>query len=87
MFLYYIPFNDLSNSVEQTFRKAIFRSMRIIIIPISRIYRRLRMEASRILGEDEVKSLESDVITPVTTFVGEVYDDTVGDAIREQRRS
>ena len=45
------------------------------------------MEASRILGEDEVKSLESDVITPVTTFVGEVYDDTVGDAIREQRRS
>lgn len=45
------------------------------------------MEASRILGEDEVNSLESDVITPVTTFVEEVYDDTVGDVIREHRRS
>ena len=45
------------------------------------------MEASKILGEDEVKSLESDVTTPVTTFINEVYDDTVGDVIREQRRS
>ena len=61
--------------------------MRIFFIPVSRIYRRLRMETSRLLGEEEVKSLENDIIVPVAAFLDEVYDDTVGDVMREQKRN
>ena len=48
--------------------------MGILIIPISHVYKGLR----KILGEEEAKSLENDV----TTFVNEVYNDTVGDLIK-----
>lgn len=45
--------------------------MGIIIVPVRPILR-------KILGENEVKSLEGDL----TAFIGEVYDDTVGDVLR-----
>ena len=49
--------------------------MGILIIPISQIFKGLR----KLLGNEEAKSLENDM----TTFVNEVYDDTVGDLIRK----
>ena len=49
--------------------------MRFFIIPIGWIYRNLRRGASKILGKDEMQSLENDV----TAFIDEVYDDTIGD--------
>ena len=60
--------------------------MRLLIIPIGRIYRCLRRGAARVLGEAEVESLESDVLTPVNVFVDEVYDDTVGDVAKKIRK-
>ena len=60
--------------------------MRLLIIPIGRIYRCLRRGAARVLGEAEVGSQESDVLTPVSAFVDEVYDDTVGDVAKKIRK-
>ena len=49
--------------------------MRFFIIPVDWITRHLRRGAAKIMGEDEVQSLENDF----TSFINEVYDDTVGD--------
>ena len=53
--------------------------MRFFIIPLGLISRTLRHCATRILGEDEARSLESDVVQPISTFIDEVYEDSVGE--------
>ena len=53
--------------------------MRFFIIPLSFISRTLRHCATRILGEDEARSLESDIVQPISTFIDEVYEDSVGE--------
>lgn len=59
--------------------------MKLLIIPISQIYRGLRRGAARLLGEKEVRSLEKDVAVPVVDFINEVYDDTVGDVMKRMK--
>ena len=54
--------------------------MRFFIIPLGLISRTLRHCATRIFGEDEARSLESDVDQPISAFIDELYKDTVGDA-------
>ena len=54
--------------------------MRFFIIPLGLISRTLRHCATRILGEDEARCLESDVDQPISAFIDELYQDTVGDA-------
>ena len=49
--------------------------MKFFIIPAGWIYRHLRRGTTKILGEEEVQSLENDV----TAFIDEEYDDTIGD--------
>ncbi len=56
--------------------------MKLLIIPISQIYRGLRRGAARLLGEKEARSLEKDVVD----FINEVYDNTVGDVMKKVRR-
>ena len=51
--------------------------MRFFIIPVGWITRHLRRSVEKMIGEDEVQSLENDF----TSFINEVYDDTVGDLI------
>ena len=53
--------------------------MRFFIIPLGFISRTLRHCATRILGEDEARSLESDIVQPISTFIDEVYEDSVGE--------
>ena len=54
--------------------------MRFFIIPLGLISRTLRHCATRILGEDEARSLENDIVQPISAFIDEVYEDSVGDA-------
>ena len=56
--------------------------MKLLIIPITRIYRGLRRGAARLLGEKEVRALENDAVD----FINEVYDDTVGDVKKKVRK-
>ncbi len=58
----------------------IFCQMRFFIIPLGWIATTLRHGAKRILGEDEVRSLENDFVQPISTFIDEVYEDSVEDA-------
>ena len=53
--------------------------MRFFIIPLGLISRTLRHCATRILGENEVRSLENDIFQPISTFIDEVYEDSVGE--------
>ena len=53
--------------------------MRFYIIPLGFISRKLRHGATRVLGEDEARSLESDIVQPISTFIDEVYEDSVGE--------
>ena len=54
--------------------------MRFFIIPFGWLSRTLRHGAIRILGENEVRSLENDFVQPISTFIDEVYEDSVEDA-------
>ena len=54
--------------------------MRFFIIPVGWIYRHLRRSVEKMIGEDEVQSLENDI----ASFIDEVYDDTVGDLIKDE---
>ncbi len=54
--------------------------MRFFIIPLGWLSRTLRHGAARVLGEKEARSLENDIVQPVSTFIDEVYEDSVGDA-------
>ena len=60
--------------------------MSFFIIPLGPISRLFRIGAAKILGKDEMEDLRSDLIVPVTEFVDEVYDDTVGDVMRKMQR-
>ena len=53
--------------------------MRFFIIPLGFISRKLRHGATRVLGENEVRSLEKDIVQPISTFIDEVYEDSVGE--------
>ena len=53
--------------------------MRFVIIPLGF----LRKGMEKILGKKELENLEADLVDPVTTFADEVYNDTVGDVLRE----
>ena len=53
--------------------------MRFFIIPLGFISRKLRHGATRVLGENEVRSLENDIFQPILTFIDEVYEDSVGE--------
>ena len=57
--------------------------MRILIIPLRPVYRVLRRGALKILGKEELEDLKTDLVTPVAEFIDEVYDDTVGDLVRD----
>lgn len=54
--------------------------MRFYIIPLGWISRTLRYGATRILGDKEARSLENDIVQPISDFIDEVYEDSVGDA-------
>lgn len=56
--------------------------MRFFVIPLGWLSRTLRQGATIVLGENEVRSLENDVVQPVSAFIDEVYEDSVGDAKR-----
>ena len=56
--------------------------MSFFVIPLGWLTRTLGHGAARVLGENEVRSLENDVIQPVSAFYDEVYDDSVGDVKR-----
>ncbi len=53
--------------------------MRFFIIPLGWISRTMRHGATRVLGEDEARSLENDIVQPISAFINEVYEDTVGE--------
>ena len=53
--------------------------MRFFIIPLGFISRKLRHGATRVLGENEVRSFENDIFQPISTFIDEVYEDSVGE--------
>ena len=53
--------------------------MRFYIIPLGWISKKLRYGATRILGENEARSLENDIVQPISTFIDEVYEDSVGE--------
>ena len=53
--------------------------MRFFIIPLGWISRTMRNGATRVLGEDEARSLENDIVQPISAFINEVYEDTVGE--------
>ena len=55
--------------------------MRVVIIPVGSVYRLLRKGAVRVLGDEEVRSLEDDAVG----FIDEVYDDTIGDMKKRLR--
>ena len=54
--------------------------MRFFVIPLGWLTRTLRRGAARVLGENEARSLENDIVQPVSTFIDEVYEDTIEDA-------
>ena len=54
--------------------------MRFFVIPLDWLTRTLRHGAARVLGENEARSLENDIVQPVSTFIDEVYEDTIEDA-------
>lgn len=54
--------------------------MRFFIIPLGLISRTLHHGATRKFGEDEARSLENDIVQPISAFIDELYKDTVGDA-------
>ena len=54
--------------------------MRFFVIPLGWLTRTLRHGATRVLGENEARSLENDIVQPVSTFIDEVYEDTIEDA-------
>ena len=54
--------------------------MRFFIIPVGWITRHLRRGGAKIMGEDEVQSLENNF----TSFINEVYDDTIGDLTKDE---
>ena len=54
--------------------------MRFFLIPLGVIYRTLRHCATRIFGEDEARIVENDIVQPISAFIDEVYEDSVGDA-------
>ena len=58
--------------------------MSFFIIPLGSISRLFRKGAAKILGKDELEDLRSDLIVPVTEFVDEVYNDTVGEVLRQR---
>ncbi len=60
--------------------------MKFFIIPLGWISRTLRLGTTRILGENEARSLENDIVQPISTFIDEVYEDTVGDIKRIPRK-
>ena len=57
--------------------------MRFYIIPLGLVHRILRKGVTRILGKEELEDLRADLVTPITQFVDEVYDDTVGDVMKD----
>ena len=57
--------------------------MRFYIIPLGLVHRILHKGATRILGKEELEDLKSDLVTPITQFVDEVYDDTIGDVMKD----
>ncbi len=57
--------------------------MGFFIIPIGPICRILRKGATKILGKKETEDLRADLVAPVMDFVDEIYDDTVGDVMRD----
>ena len=54
--------------------------MRFFVIPLGWLTRTLRHGAARVLGENEARSLENDIVQPVSTIIDEVYEDTIEDA-------
>ena len=56
--------------------------MRFLIVPLGL----LRRGAEKILGKTELEDLSSDLVIPVAEFAGEVYRDTVGDAVKRLSR-
>ena len=54
--------------------------MRFFVIPLDWLTRTLRHGAAKVLGENEARSLENDIVQPVSTFIDEVYEDTIEDA-------
>ena len=56
--------------------------MSFFVIPLGWLTRTLSHGAARVLVENEVRSLENDVIQPVSAFYDEVYDDSVEDVKR-----
>ena len=53
--------------------------MRFFITPLGWLSRTLRHGATRILGENETRSLENDIVQPISAFIDEVYVDSVGE--------
>ena len=56
--------------------------MGFFIIPLGPVSRLLRRGALKVFGKEELEDLRSDLVVPVTEFVDEVYDDSVGDAVK-----
>ena len=54
--------------------------MSFFVIPLGWLTRTLRHGAARVLGENEARSLENDIVQPISTFIDEVYEDTIEDA-------
>ena len=61
--------------------------MGFFIIPLGPISRLFRRSALNVLGKEELEDLRSDLVVPVTEFVDEVYDDSVGDAVKRLTRN
>ena len=53
--------------------------MRFFIIPLVWIATTLRHGATIVFGENEARSLERDIVQPISTFIDEVYEDSVGE--------
>ena len=54
--------------------------MRFLLFLLGWISRTLRYGATRIIGEKEPRRVENDIVQPISDFIDEVYEDSVGDA-------